>query len=180
MDKSYAVHAALEPIAAWVDSSIFDNLQSPEGTWVKAKIFGITCLKGRVPTFEVLTNDGYVFSDVPPHLIRWKIDSPSQSVFPLKSLVYNNCLSTNFSLSHFPTLAEKEAFAFLKAEEQYVAAKYWFSIDFYECNNWYHCLKLDNGQFAFIPSHKIVFPTGGLPSNHVFPPYQKLRQEFSV
>lgn len=178
MNQAHEVHAGLAVMTVWVDSAVFHDLKA-DSQWVKAKVFGITCLPGRVPTFEILTADGYVFSDVPPHLVRWreKVEDP----LPLESLVYNNCLSRTFSLSIFPALKERRAFAYFRKETRYVAAAYWFSLDFYKDNNWFHCMKLENGQFAFVPSHKLVFPPDGvLPEAHQFPNYQKLRQEFAV
>jgi hypothetical protein len=178
MNQAYDVHAGLDFVTVWVDSAVFHNMET-ESAWVKAKIFGITCLPGRVPTFEILTTEGYVFSDVPPHLVRWKekVEDP----LPLESLVYNNCLSRTFSLAVFPALRERRGYAYFRNEARYVAAAYWFSLDFYQDNNWFHCLKLENGQLAFVPSHKLVFPPDGvLPEGHQFPKFQKLRQEFVV
>ena len=178
MNQIYAVHASLPRTTVWVDSAVFYDM-TVASKWVKASVFGITCLPGRVPTFEVLTAEGYIFSEVPPHLIQWKEDVTD--ALPLASLVYNNCLSLNFSLSHFEALAERKALAYFKEENRYLDAQYWFSLDYFENNNWFHCMKLANGQVAFLPSHKLVFPAGGsLPEGHKFPQYLKLRQEFKV
>ena len=178
MNQAYDVHAGLDVKTVWVDSAVFRDMQA-ESEWVKAKVFGITCLPGRVPTFEILTSEGYVFSDVPPHLVRWreKVEDP----LPLESLVYNNCLSQTFCLSAFAALRERRAYAYFRKEERYLAASYWFSLDFYQDNNWFHCMLLDNGQISFVPSHKLVFPSAGeLPDGHQFPKFKKLRQEFVV
>lgn len=179
MNRAYDVHASLPTTTVWVNTTVFYNMEGPD-RWEKAKIFGITCLPGRVPTFELLASTGYVFSDVPPHLIHWCDRDPLEPL-PLSSLVYNNCLSEKFSLAVFDELKARKAYAYFRKEERYVSAQYWFSLDFYEDNNWYHCVKLVNGQIAFVPSHKLVFPAdGALPENHSFPPYQKLREEFKV
>lgn len=181
MWSKFGVHAGLDLTTVWVDRAVFFDMVSQEPKWEKVKVFGLTCLQGRVPTFEILTSEGYVFSDVPPHLIRWKEPDAIDEGYPLSSLVYNNCLSSNFSLSAFAALGERKAYAYLKAEGKHEGAQYWFSLDFYENNNWYHCVKLDNGQVAFIPSHKLVFPSNGiLAADHSFPKYQKLRHEFKV
>lgn len=180
MNKSYSVHAGLETTTVWVKEDIFFDLETDTQCWVKCKLFGITCLEGRVPTFEVLTQDGYVFSDIPPHMIRFKENSDKEQ-YPLEDLVYNNCLSEDFVLSEFKELKTRIAYVLFKSKEKYVQAQYWFSLDFYKNNNWYHCMKLENGQVAFIPSHKIVFSaTGSLKENHEFPKYKKLRKEFKV
>lgn len=180
MNKSYSVHAGLEALTVWVKEDIFFDLETNTETWVKCKLFGLTCLEGRVPTFEVLTNEGYVFSDIPPHMIRW-CDTCTGMQYALEDLVYNNCLSEDFVISEFKELATRRAFVYLRGKKAYVPAQYWFSLDFYKNNNWYHCMKLENGQIAFIPSHKIVFSAEGkLKENHEFPKYKKLRHEFKV
>ena len=180
MNQSYSVHAPLEPLTVWVNSAAFYNMEGENHPWVKAKVFGISCLKGRVPCFEIITAEGYVFSDIPPHFVRFQ-QTASPIEYPLSSLVYNNALSTQFTLSHFPELACRQAYVYFKDENQYMAARYWFSLDFHENNNWYHAMKLDNGQISFIPSHKIIFPENGkIPENHMFPAYKKLRKNYSV
>lgn len=181
MNKSYSVHAPLNTLTVWVDNSIFYNLTEGQGSFTKAKLFGITCLTGRVPTFEIITDEGYVFSDVPPHLLFWKAPAGNEVRLCLTDLIYNNCLSEDFVISQFPELQERTANVLFKSTEKYEKAEYWFSLDFYKNNNWYHCLKLENGQFAFIPSHKIVFSKGdNFRQDHKFPNYQKLRHEFKV
>jgi hypothetical protein len=177
MNKSYSVHAELPTTTVWVNENIFYNLTKDTDNWVKCKLFGITCLPGRVPTFEILTEQGYVFSDIPPHMIRLH---ETTSPLALSDLVYNNCLSEEFSLTQFKELENKFAHVFFKNKNIYLKGQYWFSLDFYKNNNWYHCLKLENGQIAFIPSHKIVFTNSPDIDSHTFPQYQKLRIEFKV
>lgn len=179
MNSSYSVHAPLECATVWVKEDLFYNLETNTQNWVKCKVFGLACVAGIVPTFEILTPEGYVFSDVPPHMIRWS--EPNTDIqHSLEDLVYNNCLSEQFALSLFPELKARAAHVFLRGAQQYIGAQYWFSVDFYNHNNWFHAMKLDNGQIAFAPSHKIVFNNAPLSNTHVFPAYKKLRHEFKV
>lgn len=181
MNKSYSVHAPLEPMTVWVNRGVFFNLEKENDKWEKVKLFGLTCLTGKVPLFEIITKEGYVFSDIPVHLIRWKEDVTDQD-FELSSLVYNNCLAEDFVISCFPELEKRHALVFMKSENMYVKANYVFSLDFYKNNNWFHCMKLVNGQFAFIPSHKIIFSNKEIltHSELKFPDFQKLRHTFHV
>lgn len=180
MNKSYSVHASLETTTVWVKEDIFFDLETDTNRYVKCKLFGITCLEGRVPTFEVLTADGYVFSDIPPHMIMFKEPS-DENQYLLEDLVYNNCCADDFVISEFDELKSRTAYVLFKSTGQYVKAQYWFSLDFHTKNNWYHCMKLENGQVAFIPSHKIVFSSDGkLKTDHEFPKYKKLRKVFKV
>ena len=106
MNKSYSVHAGLETMTVWVKEDIFFDLETNTDNWIKCKLFGLTCLEGRVPTFEILTNDGYVFSDIPPHMIRWCEKEHTQQ-YLLEDLIYNNCLSEDFVISEFKELLEQ-------------------------------------------------------------------------
>lgn len=180
MNTIYAVHAELPKMTVWVKEDIFFDLETQTDNWIKCTVFGITCLTGKVPAFEILTPDGYLFSDIPPHMIKWN-QSSDATQFTLIDLVYNNCLSEHFAISQFPELENRVAFVYLKNKKEYIKAQYWFSLDFYKDNNWFHCMKLDNGQIAFIPSHKIIFSVNGeLAKGHVFPQYKKLRHTFKV
>lgn len=181
MNQSYSVHASLPSMTVWVQAKVFYNMREVDIPPIKCKLFGLTCMEGRVPTFEVVTADGYVFSEIPPHLIFWKNPEQvkEQFSYELKDLVYNNCLSIDFSLTSFDELVNRNAFVFFKSKGEYESAKYWFSLDFYKDNNWYHCMLLDNGQIAFIPSHKIIF-SNSLPDVHKFPDFEKLRVTFQV
>lgn len=181
MNKSYTVHAPLITETIWVNRGVFFNLEKDNDKWEKVKLFGITCLTGKIPTFEIITQEGYVFSDIPLHLVRWK-EKIDTKEYTLSSLVYNNCLSEEFVISQFPELQARFAYVFIKQTNEYVKGQYVFSLDFYKNNNWYHCMKLENGQFAFIPSHKIIFSQNEhTDMNQLkFPDFKKLRHEFKV
>ena len=117
MNNTFAVHAPLTTTTVWVDQRVFFNMAtSPdEPKFIKSKLFGITCNAGRVPTFEIITESGYVFSEVPPHMLFWKEPKESDNDHKtLQQLVYNNCLSEHFSLSQFPELQERHAFVLFK------------------------------------------------------------------
>ena len=55
-------------------------------------------------------------------------------------------------------------------------AGYIASIDWYCGNDLLHFIALANGQFALLPSHKIMFGDGDEP----LPDYEKLRAEWRV
>lgn len=185
MNGCYSVHASLPTTTVWVNENILYNADvAPEDSmWVKGKLFGITCLAGNVPVFDVLIDNQYVFSDIPPHMI-WLSETRIDTcpTLTLSDLVYNNCLSDHFALVQYPELERRPSQVYVKGRDLYVPAQYWFSLDFYRDNNWFHCMKLANGQLAFVPSHKIVFRDSGEPvtQSHTFPTYKKLRLTFRV
>lgn len=181
--NSCFVHTALPTQTVWVYEDVFYNLQTHHDRWVKAKLFGLSCLPHRVPCFEIITSEGHVFSDIPPHLIRFSdplLNPPETPYYELSDLVYNNCLSESFCLVSFDELSCRYAHVYLKRLEQYVTGRYLFSLDFHHHNNWYHAIVLSQGQIAFIPSHKLTFSPSPIPPHDPLPAYQKLRTTFHV
>ncbi len=180
MNGKFSINAELPTKTVWVNQDVFYNLKEMNLPLMKCKLIGITCNKGLVPTFQILTPDGYLFSEVPPHFIFTKDVNPKENLLDLKDLVYNNCLSNDFAISSFPELKSQSSLVYFKNQLKYINAEYWFSLDFYNDNNWFHCMLLDNGQIAFIPSHKIIFKSCLDVKQHEFPKYEKLRTFFQV
>ena len=69
MSTLHAVHASLPVHTVWVHESVFYNMDLSKTKWVKAKLIGLSILQGTVPCFEILTDEGALFSNVPPHLV---------------------------------------------------------------------------------------------------------------
>jgi hypothetical protein len=181
MNKTYSVHGPLKkPLRVWVRTDVLYNFETKNQEWVKGEIFGITCIKGFVPVFDILLDGGYIFSDIPPHLVRTK--KPEENSFPkmeLNDLVYSNCSSKYFSLTSFPFLSDKNLFYHFSEKNLYLKASYIMTVDFYKGNDWLHMLELETGNLAFMPNHKIVF-SKNISENHKFPAFKELKKTFSV
>lgn len=223
MSTKHAVHASLPVRTVWVQESVFYDMDPHKVEWVKAKLIGLTILPGQVPLFEILTEQGALFSNVPPHKVcahnlasasevveantssaalrledLVQVSGPIETYSPapasktgtprevsLEELVYFNAPSETFSLCAFEHFKGLNVYGFNRERQLSYAAEYLASIDFYQDNNWCHMILRDDGFFAFMPSHKLLFlqkrldlsDTANLPR---LPDYKKLRKEFSL
>lgn len=177
------VSSSLPEQTVYVNESILYNLETESAAWVKAKLIGISCVPGNVPVFTVLVNGSFVFSDIPPHYLCLTLEQDGP-LLSLTDLVYSNCPSGRYALQSFQSLLSREAHVWFKQAGLVIPGQYWFTVDFFEDNGLFHVIKLENGQLACMPSHKIWF--GDLPDSYSgegplpFPPYLKLRKTFQV
>jgi hypothetical protein len=144
------------------------------GEVVPCTAFAFSSYEGSAPTVKILLGDGAVFSYVPPHAL---ID-PARRKAPeleLADLAYHNCPAAEISVHAFAAL-EGKVLAYLKRKDLWLAGEYLFTVDWYTGNDLLHFVALENGQFAFLPHHKLKFgrDTPG------FEPYKKLRRAWAV
>lgn len=144
------------------------------GEFLACRAFAFSSYPGSAPTFQILLDDGAVFSYVPPSGLvdLAKRRDPELS---LHDLVYHNCADGDVAVTVFSAL-QGAVLCFFKHRDLWIGGVYAFSVDWYRGNDLLHCVLLDNGQVAFLPSHKIKFG-GGDPG---FRPYKKLRNEWRV
>ena len=171
------VHATIDYTTAYVNDSILYNLETETSQWYKCKIIGLSCNKNVVPTFHILVDDKYMFSNVPPSFINLKSDIDMS--YPLTDLIHKNCVDNEFSIHKFEHLSKSTSMVYIKSKDIYINAEYWFTIDFYNQDEWFHCMKLNNGQIAFLHSNKIVFNHSDS-KDHKFPEFKKLCIRFKV
>lgn len=167
-------HAEIPSFQAYVDESVLYNNDLSKTCLIPCTVFGVSSYKGSVLTFEILLNNGAVFSYVPPHKLQTKLEQLEDRL-NLDDLVYVACPSENFSITTYKAL-EREEFcsAHFISKRKCVKAKYITTIDWYANNVLMHLLKLENGQLAALPSHKVMF------SNEMLPDYKKLRSEWTL
>ena len=104
----------------------------------------------------------------------WK--ETKEELYGLKELVYNNSISNEVTIDIFDYLKDKKAQVYIKQRDQWIEGEYLLSIDWYKDNDLMNFIKLDNGQFAFLPNHKMLF--GEVPNE--FKPYKKARWEWVI
>ena len=177
------IHAEIPKQTVWVHNFVFYDFKTTYNELVKCELFGITCIENKAPTFHVLIDKKYVFSDVPISCIYHSHPNEDSKDLDFKHLIYNNSLDNNFSINSFSILKETSSHIYIKELDSYIKSEYILTIDFYNKNNWFHLMKLIDSEykpyFALIPSHKIVFGNS-LIENHKFPDYKKLRTFFNL
>jgi hypothetical protein len=169
------VHADIPPVKTFLRGEyLYDMDLSHAGEFVPCTAFAISSYEGSAPTFKVLLADGTVFSYVPPSALIDK-DKPSGDVLELADLAYHNCPSGDVCVCTFAELAGPVS-AFLRRQGKWMGGTYLFTIDWYTGNDLLHLIALDNGQYAFLPNHKVKFRDG----TREFKPYKKMHQEWKV
>ncbi len=171
------VHANLAPIKAMVREDVLYNMDvSHKNNFINCEIIGVSSYKGSVPTFQIVVDKESIFSYVPPHLLLQRRVGEQETQFnhfDLNDLVYHNCPSPEFALIEIDYL-KKPMSAYLRSQKSWSPCVYLFTMDWHEGNDLLHCIAIDNGQFAFLPSHKLSL------GKKEFQPYLKLKQEWRV
>jgi hypothetical protein len=144
------------------------------GSLVPCTVFAVSSYAGSTPTLKILLEDGAVFSYLPPDAL---VD-PAKRRDPqlaLTDLVYHNCPSEDVCVHAFEALSGP-VLAYLKHHDLWMPGEYRFTVDWYLGNDLLHFVALENGQFAFLPHHKLKFKRG----DPGFEPYRKIRRTWVV
>ena len=169
------MHAQIPPIRTQVRAEYLYNMDPARVGELRAcTAFTVSSYVGSAPTFQILLDDGAVFSYVPPNALVYTPHAHSRDpVLPLDELVYHDCKSVDIAVQAFAAL-RGPVLAYFKKRDLWMAGSYLFTIDWYTGNEMLHCVSLANGQYALLPSHKLKF--GDHPPG--FEPYKKIRREW--
>lgn len=170
------VHAEMPRTQAWVENRVLYNDDPWHKGWTRCTVFGVSSYVGHAPTFSVLTDEGAVFSYVPIHRLRSKPPTDAIEIrMDLDDLVYHDSREGRIVVTQYQSLAMQRVLsATFKRTGRVCDARYIASVDWYDGNDLLHFVALMNGQFALLPSHKLMFGICELPD------YKKLRAEWRV
>jgi hypothetical protein len=169
------VQVPIRPFPVMVAERVFYNDLPEYDKWVDCSAFGLSSYKEHALTLQVL-NKGAIFSYVPFHRVLHK---PLEGeAFDLKDIVYARCPDDHITVTRYKELVGKPCQAYLKNPKVWLNAEYVMTVDWYKCNDLAHIMALENGQFALLPSHKILVGVG--PDQRTLPDYKKLRSEWAV
>ncbi len=169
------VHADVPPLRAHVKKEFLYGMDPAHaGSFVPCTIFAVSAYAGSTPTLKILIQDGAVFSYLPADAL---VD-PARKKEPtlsLAELCYHNCPSEDIVVHAFAALAGP-VLAYVKQRDLWIGGEYHFTIDWYLGNDLLHFVSLENGQFAFLPHHKLKFKN----ATPGFEPYRKIRRTWTV
>ncbi len=170
------VHADIPPLRTHIRGEyLYDMDLSHAGELVPCTAFAVSSYEGSVPTFKVLLADGSVFSYVPPTALVDPEKARGRETLELADLVYHNCPSGDICVHSFEQL-RGPVHAYLKRRDAWMEGEYLWTLDWYAGNDLLHLVALENGQYAFLPHHKLKFKDGP----RELPPYRKLHAEWRV
>lgn len=169
------VHADIPKFKTHVRAEFLHDLDaSYVGQTQPCSVFSISSYVGQAPTFQIRLADGAVFSYLPAHALV-DVERAMPPMLDLDDLVYHNCKHLELSV-HVADSLVGPVLAYFKRRDLWLAGTYRFTVDWFTGNEMLHCLALENGQTALLPSHKVKF--GDHPPG--FAPYKKLRREWVV
>jgi len=163
----------LEPIEGYVDRRVLFGMDEGKVGLEKCTIFAFTSYKNRAPTFKLLLKDGSLFSFVPIHLIFYK--EPEGERYELNDLAWRNCPDLEVTITA-PKFLKGDVNIYLVTKDLWLKGEYVCSIDWHRDNLIMHLLKVENGQFAMLPSHKVKFRDG----ERDFKEYRKIKDIWEV
>ncbi len=163
----------LEPIEGFVDKRVLFGMDEEKSGLESCTIFAFTTYKNRAPTFKILLSDGSLFSFVPIHLIFYK--KPEGEIYDLNDLAWRNCPDLEVSITS-PKFLRGEINLYMVTKDRWLEGEYICSMDWHRDNLIMHFLKVKNGQFAMLPSHKVKFRGG----DREFREYRKIKDIWEV
>jgi len=165
------VHYEIDPIKAFVHESVLYDEDLSKDNMIPCEIFCISSYINEAITFGIKLFNGSLFFYIPPHKISL---NKNISDLSLLDLVYNNNESDIITIKKFKNF--NTVFVYFKNKNIWLEGKYFYTLDWYEGNDLRHMILLENGQFCFMPSHKIKFDKDKLN----FENYLKIHSEWKV
>lgn len=169
------IHAPIKPFKVYVKQEyLYDMDPSFEGKFEEGTAFALSSYPGEAITFQLLLKGGSLFSYLPAtalQLHKTPIDRP----LLLNDLVYRNCPGAEIAVHVYPYL-KGAVIAYFKNAKRWMKGTYKLTVDWHKENELFHLVKLENGQLAFVPSHKIKFRN----EEEFFPSYRKLHPTWTV
>lgn len=147
-----------------------------EDEFLSCDVIGICVYENECLTFLIRLEDGEVFSYIPPTSVFWKV--PSDSRFSLEDLCYVNSPDNQISISQIENLKGMSS-CYIKRLNKWISSEYLYTIDFFRENELLNLMKFENGNFAFLPFHKIKFKQMSLIKKD-FKKYKKQRLTYKL
>ena len=148
----------ITPLKASVNLKfLYDGDILYDNQYTDCLLIAISAYVNQTPTFHIMVGEtGAIYSDIPFHALLTKKDIPAGTVLMnLPQLVYSNCKTGEIEVFENSYLKLKTPKCFFKSDNLWIEGKYLFSVDFYTGNDLFHTIKLETGQIAAVPNHKI-------------------------
>jgi hypothetical protein len=171
----FMIHHEICPFKAYLKKEfLYDLDPSYEGEFVEGTIFAISSYPGEAPTFQILLSDGCLFSYMPIQAMQ-KTAEPVANPLESDDLVFRNSPSSMIVVTHYGYL-QGDVLGFFRRSSRWLKGVYMSTVDWFDDNEQFHLISLENGQYALLPNHKLKFRSQ-VPS---FPHYKKLHKTWRV
>lgn len=153
----------IKPISCYVQESLLTKKES--NTILKCKIIGIQAYKNSSPTFQILIEDSYLFSDIPIEWVTHKKEVKNSEFLHQNK----KCPSYKIEVFYHSLFKNRRVAFYDLIRKKYFHGVYLLSFDFYTDNEMLHIIKGDDGYFYISPNHKINWS-----GNEFLPDYKKI------
>lgn len=174
------VHANMAPMDAHFRAEFAYNLDPAwKGKYLPCKVFAVSSYPGEPLTFQVCfttgVEQGSVYAYVPAHALVDLLQPAGQPQLELADLIYHPSKTGRICVSRFAGL-EGPLNACFRRTGTWLSGRYILTVDWYDGNDALNLVALENGQYAFLPYHKLKFQDGV----REFPDFRKLKSSWSV
>lgn len=147
----------IPPIKAYVKETFLYDMDPQKTELLPCFLYGVTSYPGYTLTFDIWLRDtGGTFAFMPLHALQATREKPSVTL-DLEDLTCRNCPDPEIAVSSSEFLKEKPVYAYLKRRNLWMLAEYILSVDWYKENELVNIVRLENGQFAALPNHRLLF-----------------------
>jgi hypothetical protein len=140
----------ISPIKCYIREEFLINESSEE--YLHGEIIGISSYEHCLPTFQVLIDNSFLYSDVPLSELTHKKDVKTK---PLTDTCHIKCPSFDIDVFKHEIFKNRCISFYDIPCMVYKKGVYLLSVDFYTDNEMIHLIKGDDGYFYFAPNHKI-------------------------
>jgi len=175
--QQVTTHYNIDPIKIYMDERLLTGKEK-EHSIISGKIIALDIYEEEAISFTVLFSNGVVYNYIPVNKVFWKKEAIEKISHDLNELVYHNSPSNEVSLDCIEYLKNTKPFCYIKQTNLWIKGEYIFSVDWYKGNDLLNFMKLEDGSFAFLPNHKILFREKE--DELCFPDYKKARWENKV
>lgn len=145
------IHFEIPPFDCLIRKEYLYDFKSGHEDYEKCHVFSISSYPGFTPTFQLLVNNKFIYSDIPVIGLCWQ---PAVSL-PLNVGNYFNCPSGELTVSVFKSL-EGIFQIFNRDQTRRASGEYLMTFDWFQDNENCHLMAQDDGNFCLTPSHKMV------------------------
>jgi hypothetical protein len=169
-------HAEVTPIKAYVQETFLYDMDPAKTGLITCYIFGVSSYPGYALTFTIwIPETGGTFAFVPLHALQG-----TKTAIPvplaLSDLTTRNAPDPEIAVCTYEFLKERPLQVFFKGKDLRMSVTYLFSVDWYKENELVNVILLENGQFAALPNHRVLFGV----KRDKLPDYKKMHGEWRV
>jgi hypothetical protein len=165
------IHYNIRPLNLLVREKYLYNMDIEKKDLVNCTVIGLSSYPGHTLTVTILVKGKFLYSYVPLIALAW---FPSFAENDLNKAIYKNCPSSELTVTYYDAL--KDCTIYNKDGSYFTNGQYILTLDWYNDNEQFHLIKINDGNFVLYPNHKIIFNSESYKEK--LPQYRKSKNEW--